>query len=96
MSLDSFAKLVTFYGDTKNIKQLALPASLEAIVRKAEAKGYAKRQLAELLIYFARDYIPELNAIVSEKYQQKKWREVYGAIVRRIDVKEEKNKIFYS
>ena len=96
VSLDSFAKLVTFYGDTKNIKQLALPASLEAIVRKAEAKGYAKRQLAELLIYFARDYIPELNAIVSEKYQQKKWREVYGAIVRRIDVKEEKNKIFYS
>ena len=96
VTMDNFKKLVKFYGDSKENKKLALPATLKSLVDEAEKKHFSKKQLAELLTYFTKEYVPELNAIASEKYQQKKWREVYVAIVRRMDIREEKNKIVSS
>ena len=91
VSFEHYNKFVKRYGKSKEV---ALPATVEALVIESERRGLSKRQLSELMVYFCNKYLTELNAVVAEKYSQKRWRDLYESIIKRMDIKEEKGKCF--
>ena len=90
VKFNDFKKFIKRYGNTKKI---ALPATIEALMREACRKGMNRAQMAELMVQFCADHCMELSSTVSELYARKRYRACFVAVVDRIDHKEELQKV---